>query len=155
MFEIFIKLQKCFVLICFAVIIYGLGGLAVTIFNWPDDFSAPDTPKAVDYKLFDVNDCSYPGRVRKTWIAIAPTAISTEERAQTAIRAALELNETSGADVVQVYIQKDYDNSLLIANAWFAKDNGGMNGEQGWTWQITVTDPTTGDVVPYEVVLKE
>ena len=145
----FIKNLKYFLFLFLTIAILLVGRFAITI---P---STPDISKAANYTLLDVSNSSYQDRVRKSWIAIAPKAITAEERAQTAILAAMELKRSSGVDVVQIYIQKDYDDQSQIANAWYAQDNGGMNGEEGWTWQITVSDPTTGDVVPYEVVIKK
>jgi hypothetical protein len=95
----------------------------------------PNTSKATSYTIYKVRDFSFPGRVRKNWLGYS-AAIDFESRAQTAIKAALDIQQGSHADVVQVFLTTR-NSGYELANAWYAKDGRGMNGLEDWQWKVT------------------
>jgi len=106
----------------------------------------PDTSKATSYTIYKVRDFSFPGRVRKYWLCYC-SASDFECRAQTAIKAAIDLQKSSHAKVVQVYLTQKNSNYQL-ANAWYAVDGKGMNGLEDWNWRVTAVHGNPEDNFP-------
>ncbi|WP_422134970.1 DUF4875 domain-containing protein [Endozoicomonas sp. ALD040] len=105
--------------------------------------SDPDTSQAKPYQLNKIEDSSYPGRVRYS-VSISSSEVTThEEFAQTAIRAALNVQRSKNADVVWVYLEPSeavagYGLAYAIAN--YSPDGGGNDGSQGWTWEVSAAE---------------
>lgn len=108
----------------------------LALFSSGCSLAGPDTSKAASYTIFKIKDFSFPGRVRKTCLAYSTTAIDHESRAQTAIKAALDMQQSLSADVVQVYLTMR-NSSKELANALYARDGKGMNGLEDWQWKVT------------------
>ncbi len=97
-----------------------------------------DISKAKAYKIVGRGDFSFPGRERLEWFIVSD-AKTKEERAQTVIKAAIELQEESGADVVNIMLEPDSDLVKLgytLAIADFAPDKCGYSGNKGWEWRV-------------------
>lgn len=105
---------------------------------------APDTSMGHPYIVVAQEDFSAGyGRIRKE-LCIASEAESFTARAHTAIRAALDLQQKTGADYVQVAITPIADigcNDYFTAIAEYSPDGRGVTGEtKHQYWQVKATD---------------
>ena len=108
----------------------------------------PDTPQADHYLVIGENDFSAGyGRVRKGW-CITSEAKSFTARAQTAIQAAIDLQEQTGADYVSIKmtpIDKIGCGVYHAAMAEYSPDGGGPTGsEENRVWWVKASDVTLG-----------
>lgn len=128
-----------------ALLLLFLVPLAYCSFGGKNDKApTPDISSAKNYSLVSTEDSSFPGRIRKSWIAVSTEAATFESRAQTAIRAAIDLQKSSGAQVVQVYLVETPDAKFPLANAWYAVDGKGMSGDQDWKWDVSASRDKPG-----------
>lgn len=106
----------------------------------------PDLPMARSYKVLSDKDFSTHGRTR-LGRGLQSSARSMEERSQTAMQAALDLQKSSRADVVSVWLEINQDlaatgRQLVIVR--YAPDGKGFSGKQNWQWEVEATDQEVG-----------
>lgn len=116
--------------------------------------TGPDTSLAGTYQVLGENNLSTDsGRTAKEW-CIFSSADSFEKRAQTAIQAAVDLQEKSGADYVSVKltpIPKVGCARYLAATAVYAPDGLGINGKKARpVWSVSSSSINLG---PEEVLV--
>ncbi len=129
-------------MLCLSVIF--LAGLGRETFGEQPSPPLPDTAEAHPYIVVAQEDFSAGyGRTRKD-LCIASEAESFTARAHTAIRAAVDLQQKTGADYVQVAITPIADigcDDYFTAIAEYSPDGGGVTGEtKHQYWQIKATD---------------
>ncbi|MFO8113401.1 MAG: DUF4875 domain-containing protein [Desulfosalsimonadaceae bacterium] len=135
-------MTRYFFTLCLAVIFLAvLGGETIAEQASPH---LPDTSRAYPYLVVAQEDFSAGyGRIRKE-LCIASDAESFTARAQTAIRAAVDLQQKTGADYVQVAITPIADigcHDYFTAIAEYSPDGGGVTGEtKHQYWQVKATD---------------
>jgi hypothetical protein len=101
----------------------------------------PPTANAVEYRILAVEDTSFPGRVRKSVHIIAPDATEIGARAETALKAAVDLQKKWDADAVGVFLEISANlrgHGFVLAIANYSPDGGGWNGNSPFrniTWQ--------------------
>jgi len=106
---------------------------------------APVKPlsQAKPYTVISSEDLSFPGRNRQQFNIISPQASNHLEFAETAVKAALDKQDETGADVIYVYLEPSKDlagNSLFYAIADYAPDGGGNSGDQDWMWEVRAAE---------------
>jgi hypothetical protein len=121
-----------------AIAIWVLVGGLVLIGLIAPRSGSPDFTKAMPYQVMTYGDFSFPGRTRLEW-GITSSARSFEERAQTAMKAAFDLQKKSKADVVSIWLEigpamAGAGHQLAIAR--YAPDGGGFSGDQKWIWEV-------------------
>ncbi len=129
-------------MLCLSVIFLAFSGREA--FGEQASSPLPDTAEAHPYIVVGQEDFSAGyGRIRKG-LCIASDAESFTARAHTAIRAALDLQQSTGADYVQVAITPIADigcNDYFTAIAEYSPDGGGVAGEtKNHYWQVKATD---------------
>jgi len=101
------------------------------------------TPEAKSYQVIKRSDFSFPGRSRLNFILLAPEATSYTEFAHTAMKAALDKQRETGADVICAVIEpsvKAVGRGDNYAIASYAPDGKGNSGDQDWKWSISVAE---------------
>lgn len=104
----------------------------------------PQFPKAKPYEIIIRKDFSLNDRKRMECSIISQSEL-LDERAQTAMKAALDFQKETGADVVSVWyeISRDFaGKGLLLAVARYAPDGKGFSGDQKWKWEVEATSET-------------
>ncbi|MGB3493448.1 MAG: DUF4875 domain-containing protein [Elainellaceae cyanobacterium] len=97
----------------------------------------------VAYTIVDRENDPLPNRRRISISIVAPEALTFEQRAQTVMKAAQELQDSENAHVVTVFLvpsPKLVGMGLPLAIARYAPDSGGYSGDQGWQWEVQATD---------------
>lgn len=97
----------------------------------------------VAYTVVDRKNISIPGRTRLSASIVAPEALTVEQRAQTAMKAAKELQESTKAYVVTVFLVPSPNlvgMGINLAIARYAVDGRGYSGDQNWQWEVQATD---------------
>lgn len=128
-------------LYCFATSVL-MFGTSVTLMPAP----MLEKGEAHFYRTIDQEDSSVALRKRLGWVIVAPTAATLEDRAVTAIHAAKELHERSGADFVQIRLVADeltnWGGNGILAIAEYAPDGKGVSGqgEKGNKWKVSAAD---------------
>lgn len=92
---------------------------------------------AVPYTVIEVAGSDMGRKKAEAYIA-APTAVTREQRAETTIKAARELLQQQGADVISVYLEPDpaqWGHGQAVAFSRYAPDGKGF-GENNWTWEV-------------------
>lgn len=98
-----------------------------------------DLSRARPYKVISSDDTSFTGRSRVQW-HITSDATDFESFAQTAIKAAQDLQAQTYAYVSSVYLETDQalvGQGYSLAIAHYAIDGGGFSGDQDWTWDVS------------------
>ena len=111
------------------------------------------TDQATVYELISVNDTSFAARKRLSARIVAPTAVTHEQRAQTALKAAVDLQKERRVDAVGVFLEissRLAGQGFVLAIASYAPDRRGWGGEplRHETWEAQAT----GHVVPQNVI---
>lgn len=119
-----------------------IAGILVLFWLIPGSSNLPSLEQAKPYQLIDSKDFSFAGRKRIEAVIVS-SANSKDERAQTAMKAAIELQQKTDADVTAILLEMDkhsirQGNALALAN--YAPDNGGLSGDQNWTWEVEASD---------------
>lgn len=99
--------------------------------------------ESVAYTVVDREDASLPNRRRISISIVAPEALTFEQRAQTAMKAAQDFQVSDNAHVSTVFLvpsPKLVGMGLNLAIARYAPDGGGYSGDQGWRWEVQATD---------------
>ena len=99
--------------------------------------------QAVPYTIISTDDFSFPARKRIQVNILADQANDFESYAQTAVKAAVELQQDLNSDVIYVFLGENLnliETGAAYAIARYAPDNGGNSGDQGWTWQVEAVD---------------
>jgi len=97
----------------------------------------------VEYTVVDRQNVSIPGRTRLSASIVAPDALTFEQRAQTAMKAAKELQESTNGYVITVFLVPSPDlvgMGINLAIARYAVDGRGYSGDQNWQWEVQATD---------------
>ncbi|WP_316347666.1 DUF4875 domain-containing protein [Desulfuromonas acetoxidans] len=126
--------------------------LAVSMCTLTNSQPEFDLSKAKSYAIIEKEDFSFPGRNRLGWVITSP-ARTFEERAQTAIKAAITLQKELKADIASVRIEPDPELSGLgypLAIANYSPDNGGYSGDQGWTWRV---EASRNQISPQQIAI--
>lgn len=92
------------------------------------------------YRVVDSGRNTVLGRKRIEVRIVAPEAETFEQRGETVILAARELQAAENAQVVMVVLEASEalaGEGYVKALARYAPDGGGFSGDQGWTWQVT------------------
>jgi hypothetical protein len=95
---------------------------------------------AVPYTVIDIGGNNMRRKKASAYIA-APKAVTREQRAETAIKAARELLLQQQAGVIYVYLEPDPENwgrGGPVAIARYAPDGKG-HGQTDWTWEVEAT----------------
>lgn len=93
----------------------------------------------VAYTIVDSGGNTVQGRKRIEVRIVAPEARTFEQRGETVVLAAKELQERENAAVVFVILEPSAALAGLgssLALAKYAPDGGGWSGDQGWTWEV-------------------
>lgn len=107
-----------------------------------------ETPHAKGYSIVLTNDFSFPGRKRIGISIVAENnELSFEEKAQTVMKAAMDIQEKHSAQMVSVLMEYSKESSgigFVSAKAEYSPDNGGYSGDQNYTWNVesTRSNPT-------------
>jgi hypothetical protein len=120
-----------------------------------DTTNAPDDSQARPYDLFGKSDHNVAGRDRREFKIYSPGSVSIDERAYTAMNAALYFQKGTEAQVISVrlYHSKDpADPELLLALVDYAPDGGGNSGNDGWTWKVKAASER---VSPLEILINK
>ncbi|MGL4925643.1 MAG: hypothetical protein ACRC4K_02230 [Plesiomonas shigelloides] len=107
----------------------------------PDKYEIPNG-KSHDYQVIGESDLSFAGRKRMRYMIVSPTAATKEDRAQTAKTAAQNLQRTSRANLVDLWLViGDFSNEQL-AIATYIPDGCGNGGDtcDGKIWSIEASD---------------
>ena len=128
----------------------------------PSPAASPKPPQktTVTYNVIEREDQSIAGRKRISAYIVAPDANTLQQRGETAIVAAQNLQKESGAKVVTVFLipnGKKVGSELVFAGtnlalARYAPDGGGYSGDQQWIWEVQASDST---VNPQEIKIAE
>ena len=105
--------------------------------------------QAVPYTIISTDDFSFPARKRIQVNISAEQANDFESYAQTAVKAAVEMQQDLNADVIYVFLGENLnliETGAAYAIARYAPDNGGNSGDQGWTWQVEAVDKPFSDL---------
>lgn len=110
--------------------------------------TGPDfaTDQAVEYEMVSIDDLSFLGRKRVSAVIVAPTALTLEQRAQTALKAAVDLQKRTSADAVNVFLEISPGLAglgFLLAKAQYAPDFRGWTGDRAYrngSWEASATD---------------
>lgn len=100
--------------------------------------------QAKEYQLLSKEDFSFAGRDRIQYNITSPDSDSFESLAQTGIKAAMDYQKQSRANVVTVFLGESIENinnGDAQAIIKYAPDGGGFSGDQGWKWQIEAIEP--------------
>jgi hypothetical protein len=121
-----------------------LGFMFLILFgcNGTNEPRLPDISKAKAYQVISNNDFSFPGRKRLEQ-AIVSSASTFEERAQTAMQAAIDLQKKTKADVVSIWLEISpglAGGGHQLATARYAPDGGGFSGDQDWKWEVEAAE---------------
>ena len=106
----------------------------------------PDFPtdQSVEYRIVSVSDVSFAGRKRYSANIAAPGAVTFEQRAQTALKAAADIREARNADVVTVFLLiSPALKGFPLAIADYAPDSLGWTGDRplrNGTWEAEATN---------------
>jgi hypothetical protein len=103
----------------------------------------PDISKAQPYTVISSKDTSIRASRKRRHIQITSTAISREERAQTAMKAAIDSQQELGLDMVEVWLEPDASLMGLgyqYAIARYAPDGRGFNPPQQWKWEVEASE---------------
>lgn len=101
--------------------------------------------KAVPYQVISTKDFSFAGRKRLVVSITAPTAQSADQRAQTALKAAVDLQRGRDADEVSADLEVSEaldGQGFALAIADYAPDGGGLSGSKPFshgTWEVQVS----------------
>jgi hypothetical protein len=95
---------------------------------------------AVPYTVINAAGGDMRRKKAEAYIA-APTAVTRDQRAETAIKAARELRQQQGADVISVFLEpnpEEWGKGGAVAIARYAPDGKGY-GQNDWTWEVEAT----------------
>lgn len=95
-----------------------------------------DVSKAAPYRVLGKKTWSFMNAGRGTVFIVAPGATGFEERAQTAMKAALDLGEQYGLDDTEVLLLSDeklLERGTQYARAVYRKDKARLTGQDTWT----------------------
>ncbi|MEQ8751377.1 MAG: DUF4875 domain-containing protein [Amphiplicatus sp.] len=101
----------------------------------------PPTENAVEYRLLAVEDTGFAGRTRKSARIYAPEATTVVARAETALKAAVNLQQRWDADAVGVFLEISpllQGQGYVYAIANYSPDGGGWSGNAPFrnrTWE--------------------
>jgi hypothetical protein len=119
----------------------------------PDPAASVPTSAAVPCELVEVRDTSFPGRERRRAFIAAPVDLTVDQRAQTALVAAVEIQRNTGS--AYVLVQMAFDSEAMsagwAAEAEYAPDGFDQSGEtrlRNGTWEASVSklSPTADDL---------
>ena len=111
------------------------------------------TNQASMYETISVNDTSFGARKRLSARIVAPTAVTHEQRAQTALKAAVDLQKQRRVDAVGVFLEISPGLAgigYVLAIADYAPDGGGWSGStpfRNGIWEAAATDHVVPDTV--------
>ncbi len=111
-----------------------------------------DVSQAVDYKIVKKGDVSFAGRKRiKIFIVADQLNLTYEQKAQTAMRAALDIQKETRANFVSAILEMVPEASgygFALAMADYSPDNGGVSGNDKQTWKVDSSheNPTETDL---------
>ena len=134
--------------------IFVIIALVIVVGIFTPEKKSIDLSKAKPYSIFHEGDFSFPGRKRMEWWVISPEAKSFEERAQTAIKAAIDLQKKSNADMVSIWLEINpilAGTSNQFAVVRYAPDGAGFSGIKkvdNWIWEVEAT----GDIPDQQAV---
>jgi hypothetical protein len=98
-----------------------------------NNFLLPDISRASAYEIVSTSNFSFPGRKRLSW-NVSTSAITPEQIKQTAQKAAIELQKSSGAAVVDIFVARSPLDQDGLAMITYAPDGKGYSGDQNWKW---------------------
>jgi hypothetical protein len=123
------------VMLC--VIAFGCDGTKEATRRQP----SPDVSKAVPYRVVGKKTWGFGGAERGTVFIVALGATGFEERAQTAMKAALDLSGEYGLDDTEVLLLPDEklpERGTQYARAVYRNDKARLDGHD--TWEVTSSD---------------
>lgn len=129
-----------------AISIWIVIGILVAVVLFAPSSSGPDISKAKPYSVFNQKDLSVVGRNRLEWWIQSPEAKSFEERAQTAMKAAIDLQKKNAADFVNVWLEINptlAGKGYQLAIARYAPDGKGISGTEELKWEVEAADVST------------
>lgn len=117
-----------------------------------------DLSQAKPYVIIKKDDFSFAGRDRYEWSITAPRANSFEERAQTAMKAAMDLHKQRNCHVANILLEiseKLKGKGFPLAMVDYAPDGYGYTGKTGndrWIWRVEAS----GDALdPQKIKFRE
>lgn len=91
------------------------------------------------YSVFHRGDFGFNGRNRLEWWITAPEATTYEQRAVTAMQAAIDLQKESKAQVASIWLEVDPESvakNKQLAVVLYSPDGGGLSGDDKWSWKV-------------------
>lgn len=109
---------------------------------------------SMPYLVVRKEDNSFPGRKRMVF-TIYSAAETANSMALTVVQAARDLQKSTSADLVEVYLYPSKKLAAIgdtyTAKALFSPDGGGSSGNQGWRWDVcTASSPYTQKEIKIE-----
>jgi hypothetical protein len=95
--------------------------------------------QAKPYEVLNLHDISFAGRDRYKAHIYAPEAVTYEQRAHTAMKAAKEICLNKKAHFVSALLEPSpalAGKGDIVAMADYAVDGRGVSGEEQWTWNV-------------------
>lgn len=115
----------------------------------------PNHSHARPYEVINVSDHIIAGREHRKFKIYSPGSATIDERAHTAMRAALYFQDGTEPQVIYVRLYNSTDAvaaELPLALVDYAPDGGGISGDQDWTWKVkTVSE----EINPLELQVKK
>lgn len=101
-------------------------------------------PVAHEYQVIAEENTSMQGRERLRWRIVAPTALTQLDRAETAKAAAKDLQEKTGADFTQIFLEVSEFNAgrgNTLAIVTYAPDGCGVTGKDctDKKWEVSAS----------------
>ncbi len=119
-----------------------------------------DISKAKPYSIIGKDDISTPSRKRiSVHIITKENNLTFEEKAQTVMKAAMNIQQDTEAKIVTVFLEISKESSgegRILASAKYSPDNGGYSGDQGFTWEVRSSrkNPTAVQIKCLELWIK-
>ena len=118
-----------------------VGLLAVVGESAPSDGTTPEAWTAHDYQIIENKDISVFGRVRRTVLILAPTALTRDDRIATLMEAVIQVHRDEGSpDFIDAALMPFEFESMLggpLARINYAPDGCGVSGDgctgDSWT----------------------
>lgn len=134
----------------------GFVVLVIIMAFWMNSCTSEDAPpppslkltNAKPYLVIGQKDNSFAGRKRLQFNITSSQSKTFSDLAETAIKAAIDKQIETSADVIYIYLEhsaKLSNKGIIYASASYAADGGGNSGDQDWTWKVTATDKVMTD----------
>lgn len=113
----------------------------IAVFVTSSDIPAAD--HAQPYTIVDRSDFSFISRDRYSISIVSTQATNRLQFAHTAMKAAVDTQKETGADVVSVWLEPSIEcqgSGLQYAIVNYAPDGKGLDGESSWKWEVEAAE---------------